>query len=181
MNGDVIKMVNKNAITKRRGLQLRREIMVCDEKNEREYINGVTFNKATHVRAVLDILNHWDFQSKLHGDDSILYDLIRDSEMTYHLKQMLHYYTYGDDASTATWKLTELLNSLGDIDNYDDDVHVIDTMIEKLNPDRTGWVLNGLPRCWWDDVQTRLAATHLYLRKLRKDMALDEFRVGHLQ
>ena len=34
-------MVNKNAITKRRGLQLRREIMVCDEKNEREYINGV--------------------------------------------------------------------------------------------------------------------------------------------
>ena len=124
---------------------------------------------------------HWDFQSKLQGDDSILYDLIRDSEMTYHLKQILHYYTYSDGASTATAKLTELLNSLGDIDNYDDDEHVIDTMIEKLNPDRTGWVLNGLPRCWWDDVQTRLAATHLYLRKLRKDMALDEFRVGHLQ
>ena len=58
MNGDVIRMVNKNAITKRRGLQLRREIMVCDEKNEREYINRVTFNKATHVIAVLDILNH---------------------------------------------------------------------------------------------------------------------------
>ena len=181
MNGDVIRMVNKNAITKRRGLQLRREIMVCDEKNEREYINGVTFNKETHVRAVLDILNHWDLQSKLHGDDSILYDLIRDSEMTYHLKHVLHYYTYSDNAITATAELTELLKSLGDSDNYDDDLHIIDTMIEKLNPDRTGWVLNGLPGYWWDDVEARLAETHLYLRKLRKDMALDEFRVGHLQ
>lgn len=180
MNGDVIRMVNKNAITKRRGLQLRREIMVCDEKDEREYINGVSFNKATHVRAVLDILNHWDLQSKLHGDDSILYDLIRDSEMTYHLKQLLHYYTYSDNAITATAELTELLKSLGDIDSYDDDVHIIDTMIEKLNPDRTGWALNGLPGYWWDDVETRLAETHLYLRKLRKDMALDEFLVGHL-
>lgn len=41
MNGDVIRMLHKDAITKRRGLQLRREIMVCDEKNECEYINGV--------------------------------------------------------------------------------------------------------------------------------------------
>lgn len=41
MNGDVIRMLHEDAITKRRGLQLRREIMVCDEKDEREYINGV--------------------------------------------------------------------------------------------------------------------------------------------
>lgn len=50
-------MLNKNAITKRRGLQLRRDVMVCDDKNEREYINGVSFNNAKHVRAVLDILS----------------------------------------------------------------------------------------------------------------------------
>ena len=41
MNGDVIKMVNVNAITPRRELKLRREILVWDEKNECEYINGV--------------------------------------------------------------------------------------------------------------------------------------------
>lgn len=174
-------MVNKNAITKRRGLQLRRDIMVCDEKNERECINGVSFNNATHVRAVLNILNHWDFQSKLHGDDSILYDLIRDSEMTYHLKQILHYYTYSDNASVATMKLTELLKSLSDIDNYDDDAYIIDSMIHKLDPDRTGWVLNGLPRCWWDNVLNSLRATCFYVKKLRDEMSMDECRVGFLQ
>lgn len=174
-------MVNKNAITKRRGLQLRRDVMVCDDRNEREYINGVSFNNATHVRAVLNILNHWDFQSKLHGDDSILYDLIRDSEMTYRLKHVLHYYTYSDNASTATAKLTELLNSLGEIDNYDDDAHIIDTMIEKLNPDRTGWLLDGLPGCWWDDVEVQLSGMYLYVTKLRNDMMIDELRIMRLQ
>lgn len=175
-----VKMVNKNAITKRRGLQLRRDIMVCDEKNEREYINGVRFNNSKHVQAVFDILKYWDFQSKLHGDDSVLYDLIRDSELTYHLKQILHYYTYSDNASTATAKLTELLKSLGNIDNYDDDAHIIDTMIYKLDLDRTGWALNGLSGYWWDDVENRLTAMYLYLRKLQNEMAIDEGNVGML-
>lgn len=174
-------MVNKNAITKRRGLQLRRDVMVCDEKNEREYINGVRFNNSKHVQAVFDILKHWDFQSKLHGDDSVLYDLIRDSELTYHLKQILHYYTYSDNARTATAKLAELLKSLGDVDNYDDDAHIIDTMIYKLDSDRTGGVVYELPRHWWDDVEKRLTAMYLYLRKLRNEMAIDECNVGHLQ
>ena len=174
-------MVNKNAITKRRGLQLRRDVMVCDEKNEREYINGVSFNNSKHVRAVFDILKYWDFQSKLHGDDSVLYDLIRDSELTYHLKQLLHYYTYSDNASTVTAKLTELLKSLGNIDNYDDDAHIIDTMIYKLDSDRTGGVAYEFPRYWWDDVENRLTAMYLYLRKLRNEMAIDEGNVRHLQ
>ena len=174
-------MVNKNAITKRLGLQLRRDIMICEEKNEREYINGVRFNNSKHVQAVFDILKHQDFQSKLHGDDSVLYDLIRDSELTYHLKQLLHYYTYSDNASTATAKLTELLKSLGNIDNYDDDAHIIDTMIYKLDSDRTGGVVYELPRYWWDDVENRLTAMYLYLRKLRNEIAIDECNVRHLQ
>lgn len=41
MNGDVLICYIKMRLQKRRGLQLRRGIMVCDEKNEREYINGV--------------------------------------------------------------------------------------------------------------------------------------------
>lgn len=79
-------MVNVNAITTRRELKLRREILVWNELNACKYINGVGFREQGLTNIVFTILSHWDFQSKLYDDESILYDLIRDSKMTYQLQ-----------------------------------------------------------------------------------------------
>lgn len=177
MNGDVIRMVNKNAITKRRGLQLRREIMVCDEKNEREYINGVTFNKATHVRAVLDILNHWDFQSKLHNDESILYDLIRDSEMTNHLQHACRSMDVVGYKDCVFLCIARSLLELSDNIENDDDVAVIDEMIAKLDAEKIARANFRF------DVDAKLRITQAltpvrnYLEKLKNNMVSDEMKV----
>lgn len=69
-------MVNVNAITTRRELKLRREILVWNELNTCKYINGVSFREQGLTNIVFTILSHWDFQSKLYDDESILYDLI---------------------------------------------------------------------------------------------------------
>ena len=55
-------MVNVNAITTRRELKLRREILVFDKMCGSIQINGVNFYDDEIADVVFVILNHWDFQ-----------------------------------------------------------------------------------------------------------------------
>lgn len=163
-----------NAMMKRRELKLRREILVCDRIGELEYINGVRFENREHTRAVLDILSYWDFQSKLRGDDSILWDLIRDSELTYHLNRALSFH----EASNASVRVEDawkpMLKSLGDIVNSDDDIIVLDGMIRKLNNGDWQKVKVSVEKWVWDDVRQLIIPVISYLEELRNRMARED-------
>lgn len=136
MNGDVIKMVNVNAITTRRELKLRREILVFDKMCGSVQINGVSFYEDEIADVVFVILNHWDFQSKLHNDESILYDLIRDSKMTYHLQDACKLMNIIGRSHLHLQAIVRTLMSLGDSIESDDDIEFINSMIEKLDGEK---------------------------------------------
>ena len=167
-------MLNMNTTMKRRELKLRREILVCDRIGELEYINGVRFENKEHTRAVLDILNYWDFQSKLRGDGSILYDLIRDSELTYHLNRALSFH----EASNSSIKVKDawkpMLKSLGDIVNSDDDIDVLDSMIRKFDNGDWQKVKASVGKWAWDDVRQLIIPFISYLKGLRNRMVREE-------
>lgn len=129
-------MVNVNAITRRRELKLRREILVFDKMCGSVQINGVSFYEDEIADVVFDILNHWDFQSKLHNDDGILYDLIRDSKMTYHLQDTCKLMDIIGRSHLHLQAIVRTLMSLSDNIESDDDIEVIESMIEKLDGEK---------------------------------------------
>ena len=128
-----MEMVNVNAITTRRELKLRREILVFDKMCDSVKINGVSFYEDEIADVVFDILKHWDFQSKLHNDESILYDLIRDSKMTYHLQDACKLMDLVGRCHLHFQAIVRTLMSLGDNIESDNDTEVINHMIEKLD------------------------------------------------
>lgn len=129
-------MVNVNAITTRRELKLRREILVFDKMCGSIQINGVNFYDDEIADVVFVILNHWDFQSKLHNDESILYDLIRDSKMTYHLQDVCKLMDIIGRSHLHLQAIVRTLMSLGDSIGSDNDIKVIECMIEKLDGEK---------------------------------------------
>lgn len=135
-NGDVDTMVNVNTITTRRELKLRREILVFDKMCGSVQINGVSFYEDEIADVVFVILNHWDFQSKLHNDESILYDLIRDSKMTYHLQDACKLIDIIGRSHLHLQAIVRTLMSLGDNIESDNDTEVINHMIEKLDGEK---------------------------------------------
>ena len=135
-NGDVDTMVNVNTITTRRELKLRREILVFDKMCGSVQINGVSFYEDEIADVVFVILNHWDFQSKLHNDESILYDLIRDSKMTYHLQDACKLMDIIGRSHLHLQAIVRTLMSLGANIESDNDTEVINHMIEKLDGEK---------------------------------------------
>lgn len=135
-NGDVDTMVNVNTITTRRELKLRREILVFDKMCGSVQINGVSFYEDEIADVVFVILNRWDFQSKLHNDESILYDLIRDSKMTYHLQDACKLMDIIGRSHLHLQAIVRTLMSLGDNIESDNDTEVINHMIEKLDGEK---------------------------------------------
>lgn len=135
-NGDVDTMVNVNTITTRRELKLRREILVFDKMCGSVQINGVSFYEDEIADVVFVILNHWDFQSKLHNDESILYDLIRDSKMTYHLQDACKLMDIIGRSHLHLQAIVRTLMSLGDNIESDNDTEVINHMNEKLDGEK---------------------------------------------
>ena len=129
-------MVNVNAITTRRELKLRREIFVFDKMCGSVQINGVSFYEDEIADVVFVILKHWDFQSKLHNDESILYDLIRDSKMTYHLQDACKLMNIIGRSHLHLQAIVRTLLSLSDDIDYCNDIEVIDRMIEKLDGEK---------------------------------------------
>ena len=129
----LMEMVNVNAITTRRELKLRSEILVFDKMCDSVKINGVSFYEDEIADVVFDILKHWDFQSKLHNDESILYDLIRDSKMTYHLQDACKLMDLVGRCHLHFQAIVRTLMSLGDNIESDNDTEVINHMIEKLD------------------------------------------------
>lgn len=129
-------MVNVNAITPRRELKLRRDILAFDRMCGDVRINGVSFYEDEQADVVLDILNHWDFQSKLQGDNGILYDLIRDSEMTYHLQDACKLMDLVGRGHLHFQSIVRTLMSLGDNIESDNDTEVINQMTEKLDGEK---------------------------------------------
>lgn len=170
-------MVNVNAITTRRELKLRREILVWNELNTCKYINGVSFHEEVLTNIVFDILSHWDFQSKLYDDKSILYDLIRDSKMTYQLQYACQLVGVVGLRSIHVQALVRTLMSLSDNVKLDNDVDVIDGMIEKLSVEKIVKDNFGFD----DDARIRLERALKpicnYLEDLKNNMLGDEMHV----
>lgn len=129
-------MVNVSAITPRRELKLRREILEFDKMYSEVRINSVSFYEDEQADVVLDILNHWDFQSKLHDDESILYDLIRDSKMTYHLQDACKLMDIIGRSHLHLQAIVRTLMSLSDSIESVNDIEVINSMIEKLDGEK---------------------------------------------
>lgn len=177
MNGDVIKMVNVNAITPRRELKLRRDILAFDRMCGDVRINSVSFYEDEQANVVLDILKHWDFQSKLHNDESILYDLIRDSEMTSHLQHACRSMDVVGYKDCVFLCIARSLLELSDNIENDDDVAVIDEMIAKLDAEKIARANFRF------DVDAKLRITQAltpvrnYLEKLKNNMVSDEMKV----
>lgn len=180
MNGDVIRMVNKNAITKRRGLQLRREILVWNELNACKYINGVGFREQGLTNIVFTILSHWDFQSKLYDDESILYDLIRDSKMTYQLQYACQLVGVVGIRHIHVQALVRTLMSLSDNVKLDNDVDVIDGMIEKLCVEKIVKDNFGFDTDARIRLEQALKPICNYLEDLKNNMLADEMRVSDI-
>lgn len=170
-------MVNINAITPRRELKLRREILVWNEMNGCWYINGVSFYEEELANVVFDILLHWDFQSKLYNDESILYDLIRDSKMTYHLQDACRLMNITGRSHLHLQAIVRTLMSLGDNIEGVNDIEVIDSMIEKLDGEK---VYRANFRY---DVDARIRIPQAlkpiknYLEDLKNNMLSDEYLV----
>jgi hypothetical protein len=193
-NGDVDKMVNVNAITTRRELKLRREILVFDKMCGSVQINGVSFYEDEIADVVFNILNHWDFQSKLHNDESILYDLIRDSKMTYHLQDACKLMNIIGRSHLHLQAIVRTLLSLSD--NVDDcnDIEVIDRMIEKLDGEkvykdnfqydvdariRIPQALNPI-RNYLEDLKNNMLGDEMHLRDIvKRELQADTDGVGY--
>lgn len=173
----MIKMVNVNAITPRRELKLRREILEFDKMYSEVRINSVSFYEDEQADVVLDILNHWDFQSKLHNDESILYDLIRDSKMTYHLQDACKLMDLVGRGHLHFQAIVRTLMSLGDNIESDNDIEVINHMIEELDGEK---VYRDNFRY---DVDARIRIPQAlnpirnYLEDLKNNMLSDEMKV----
>lgn len=177
MNGDVIKMVNVNAITTRRELKLRREILVFDKMCGSVQINGVSFYEDEIADVVFVILNHWDFQSKLHNDESILYDLIRDSKMTYQLQYACQLVGVVGIRHIHVQALVRTLMSLSDNVKLDNDVDVIDGMIEKLCVEKIVKDNFGFDADARIRLERALKPICNYLEDLKNNMLGDEMHV----
>ena len=167
-------MVNVNAITPRRELQLRREIMVWDTITKTGTINGIPFDDGKVVFTVFKVLLYWDFQSKLYGDDSILFDLIRDSKLTSLLGYALGYAARDEDYPSM-----ELLLPSGEIGEELDDISIMTNIIDKLSDKQindTFYPWNNKP--WVDDKYRRaMFDIRRYLEQLQRNMIDDEKRV----
>ena len=174
MNGDADTMVNVNAIAPRRELKLRREIMVWDAITKTGTINGIPFADGKVVFTVFKVLLYWDFQSKLHGDNSILFDLIRDSKLTSLLGYALGYATRDEDYPSM-----ELLLPLGEIGEELDDMSIMTNIIDKLSDKQindTFYPWRDKP--WVDDKYRRaMFDIRRYLEQLQRNMIDDEKRV----
>lgn len=173
-------MANVNAITPRRELKLRREILVWNELNTCKYINGVSFREQGLTNIVFTILSHWDFQSKLYDDESILYDLIRDSKMTYQLQYACRLIGVVGIRHIHVQALVRTLMSLSDNVKLDNDVDVIDGMIEKLCvekivKDNFGFDADARMR-----LEQALKPICNYLEDLKNNMLADEMRVSDI-
>ena len=167
-------MVNVNAITTRRELKLKREILVWNKLNACKYINGVSFHEEGFTNIVFDILNRWDFQSKLHNDESILYDLIRDSTMTYHLQHACQLVGVVGSQHVQIQALVRTLMSLGDSIDGDGDIEVIDSMIEKLDREKIARDNFGFDADARIRLNLALKPIRDYLEKLKSHMLHDE-------
>lgn len=173
-------MVNVNAITPRRELKLRREILVWNELNTCKYINGVSFREQGLTNIVFTILSHWDFQSKLYDDESILYDLIRDSKMTYQLQYACQLVGVVGIRHIHVQALVRTLMSLSDNVKLDNDVDVIDGMIEKLCVEKIVKDNFGFDADARIRLERALKPICNYLEDLKNNMLADEMRVGDI-
>lgn len=170
-------MVNVNAITPRRELKLRREILVWNELNACKYINGVSFREQGLTNIVFTILSHWDFQSKLYDDESILYDLIRDSKMTYQLQYACRLVGVVGIRHIHVQALVRTLMSLSDNVKLDNDVDVIDGMIEKLCVEKIVKDNFGFDADARIRLEQALKPICNYLEDLKNNMLGDEMHV----
>lgn len=173
-------MVNVNAITTRRELKLRREILVWNELNACKYINGVSFREQGLTNIVFTILSHWDFQSKLYDDESILYDLIRDSKMTYQLQYACRLVGVVGIRHIHVQALVRTLMSLSDNVKFDNDVNVIDGMIEKLCVEKIVKDNFGFDADARIRLEQALKPICNYLEDLKNNMLADEMRVSDI-
>lgn len=173
-------MVNVNAITPRRELKLRREILVWNELNTCKYINGVSFREQGLTNIVFTILSHWDFQSKLYDDESILYDLIRDSKMTYQLQYACQLVGVVGIRHIHVQALVRTLMSLSDNVKLDNDVDVIDGMIEKLCVEKIVKDNFGFDADARIRLEQALQPICNYLEDLKNNMLADEMRVSDI-
>lgn len=173
-------MVNVNAITTRRELKLRREILVWNKLNTCKYINGVSFREQGLTNIVFTILSHWDFQSKLYDDESILYDLIRDSKMTYQLQYACQLVGVVGIRHIHVQALVRTLMSLSDNVKLDNDVDVIDGMIEKLRVDKIVKDNFGFDADARIRLEQALKPICNYLEDLKNNMLADEMRVNDI-
>lgn len=173
-------MVNVNAITPRRELKLRREILVWNELNTCKYINGVSFREQGLTNIVFTILSHWDFQSKLYDDESILYDLIRDSKMTYQLQYACRLVGVVGIRHIHVQALVRTLMSLSDNVKLANDVDVIDGMIEKLCVEKIVKDNFGFDADARIRLEQALKPICNYLEDLKNNMLADEMRVSDI-
>lgn len=173
-------MVNVNAITSRRELKLRREILVWNKLNTCKYINGVSFYEEGLTNIVFDILLHWDFQSKLYNDENILYDLIRDSKMTYQLQYACQLVGVVGLRHIHVQTLVRTLMSLSDNVELDNDVDAIDDMIEKLYVEKIVRDNFGFDADARIRLERALRPIRDYLEDLKNNMLYDEIRVSDI-
>ena len=173
-------MVNVNAITTRRELKLRREILVWNELNTCKYINGVSFREQGLTNIVFTILSHWDFQSKLYDDESILYDLIRDSKMTCQLQHACQLVGVVGIRHIHVQALVRTLMSLSDNVKLDNDVDVIDGMIEKLCVEKIVKDNFGFDADARIRLEQALKPICNYLEDLKNNMLADEMIVSDI-
>lgn len=173
-------MVNVNAITPRRDLRLRREIMKYDEVNGYVYINDIPFTETESTVRVFNVLSDWDFQSKIYDDRSILYDFIRDSEITNHLR---HAYTVIESRSTSNivcMMVTKTLRELADIGESTDDTEFVKDMIVKLKDKQLTKTCLPFGRDVLSQVSHAIRPLRSYLEKLKECMLSDEKRVQNI-
>mgnify|MGYP000860646540 CR=1 FL=1 len=170
-------MVNVHAITPCRDLRLRRKIMKCDEVNGCVYINDISFNDTELTTRVYDILSDWDFQSKIRDHGSILYDLIRDSETTTHLRNAYNVIESCSNDNIVCMMVTNTLKELGDIIESTDSIKVVENMIVKLKDDRLTKKCLPFGRDVLSQVLEALRPIRCYLEKLKERMLVDEKRV----
>lgn len=170
-------MVNINAITPRRDLRLRREIMKNDEVNGYVYINDIPFTETELTVRVFDVLSEWDFQSKIHDDRSILYDFVRDFEMTNHLR---HAYSVIESRSTSNivcMMVTKTLREIANINESTDDIEVVTDMIVKLKDKQLTKTCLPFGRDVLSQVSHAIRPLRSYLEKLKECMLADGRRV----
>ena len=173
-------MVNKNAITPRRDLRLRREIMKFDEVNGYVYINDIPFTNSELTVRVFDVLSEWDFQSKIHDDQSILWDLIRDTETTSHLRSAYNSIESRSTSNIVCMMVTKTLRELGDIVESTDDIEVVKNMIVKLKDDKVKRECIPFGPDVSIQVSQALRPLRYYLEEMQKCMLADKKRLQNI-